>query len=308
MRAVPALLEEMERELCTRSTPLLLTPFPDLNVATAGLRGLTVLGARAGGGKSALSVQLAALAVLQEGAPRVPVIYVSLEMSASTVVVRLKQYLSWAVPDVSLTDERFNELYVEDFRTLTPDSFEQLFSIIETNAVQISEQYGTQPFIIVDSLHAAAHAFQGQKDERGALSLAMFELRRLADSESVGGVLILAHLNREGLKNHVADSSAFLGTATIEYYADTCLVMRQCLSDNIMFCTEFNYILSYLEGRELVKSPLEIRTHPVRIIEIAVAKNRFGPTPTCYGLFEADRQVFRNLTKNPFGDLPISYR
>jgi len=77
----------------------LRTGIPDLDDRTAGLRGLTVLGAQPNSGKTALAVQVAAGVAAHHEANDAAVVFVSLDMGRDEIVARILSHLAgldWA--------------------------------------------------------------------------------------------------------------------------------------------------------------------------------------------------------------------
>ena len=280
------------QELELRATPLINTPWADLNAATGGLRGLGILGARPGAGKSALAAQLSAASAIGG----VPALYISTEMHTWAVLERVLRSQGPAhqpatLPMLQAVAAAVKSLLGDRLHIFQPSPGDLSAQINAAVDDVVAFHVDKPVWVVLDSLHGLAHGLAGGVDERAALIAAVEWARHIADRDEVGGVLALAHLNRESMKAGDADTTSFLGSSAIEYYADFTLVMKQYWNGR-----ELEVLKHYRPTQPPPKDPAR---SPVRTLELHLNKNRYGRTLEVEAVYFADCNQFAPPTHAP---------
>lgn len=244
--------------------------------------GLHVLGGAPGAGKTTLALQIA----VHAASTGKPVLYLTFENTASNLVLKAL----CANADLAALDaERgFANLSVlaESSEELRP-ALERLAivegtlrSTVASIRETASEWFGGQRgLIVVDYLQRAAHQ-HGYEQVRQNVSRLAAELRELASALD-SPVLALASQNRSagdyGRGGGSAQLDSLKESGDLEYAADSVMFLR----------TDKSRTLS----------------EPVRAIELAVVKNRFGPLGAIPLVYRADIGYLREDSKEPIYSL-----
>lgn len=188
-------------------------------------KGLYVLGASPGMGKSALCQQIAEEVAIQGH----KVLYLSFEMGEEELLTRTlvrtvstngqamsaqeveKRFLADSIP---LVEELAENIYIEDFERKQPtlESVRAVFG----HFMQLNHE--KSPLVIVDYMQMIQLADKRENaDTVTRLQTIALELRRLSRTCPF---LVISSLNREGRKEEAPKLEAFQGSGSIEYSAN----------------------------------------------------------------------------------------
>jgi replicative DNA helicase len=263
-----------------RSISGIATGFEDLDMLTGGFQPaeLTVLAARPGVGKTALSIQFAAYAAMQKG---VPIFFASIEMRAVEVVERLlcgeagvsayrMRHGTLGNRDVDVLMEVVNKVGAAP--VFIDDRANQSMLRIAANARRLKRKHGVG-LIVIDYLQLIEPEDRRvpRYEQVGAISR---RLKILARDLAVP-VIALAQLNREtenrsGQKPRLCDLRE---SGSIEADADTVILMHRATAQN---------------------------GDAEQTIELNIAKQRNGPVGEIVLRYYPDQLRFESVHDTPF--------
>lgn len=259
-------LEEYYKQLGSQGSGL-KTYFDEFDSKLEGLRGIVIIGGEPGSGKTALAMQIGFETALDEK----PVVIYSFEMPKAQLVTRLFQRSGKLLYrkmqegiKVLESDSRFVDAQkvinkaasriiireTSDFFTKEKGAINATFDFSEQiqHLGQLTEQYGSPPLVIIDSLHEIPVDQKYSRELKQKIDYIMLNLRNMCDQTGCT-FLLISHQSRSGMKE--GGLSSFMGSASIEYTVDMALTISIPTGNDAQD-----------EDRELI-----------------VAKNRYGPKP-----------------------------
>ncbi|MGC8887990.1 MAG: replicative DNA helicase [Verrucomicrobiia bacterium] len=274
------------------------TGFPDIDKLTLGLhRGdMIVIAARPSVGKTSLAMNIAEYVAVKE---RQPVGIFSLEMTAQSLVLRM--ICSHA--RVNLKNVREGFLQERDFAKITTAanilSSSPIFiddtsnmSILELRAKarRMAQQYGIKLFVIdyLQLLHS--NSFRAKESRQQEIAEISRGIKSLAKELNVP-IIVLSQLNREveKEKNRKPRLSDLRESGAIEQDADVVGLLYQANPPD--------------DENQEQSAPSE-----GMIVNLAIAKQRNGPTGDVSLIFLKQYTRFESLSKEKLEDVPVNIK
>lgn len=209
------------------------SPFPRLNDAVDGLRGLNILGAQPKVGKSSFLIHLGT-EIARAG--RASVIYYDFENGRKTIYTRTLCRLS-RLGERELVDPEMSQLAADNYTRALSEfrSVLQGFRVVTDRSLspagirrQIEYLRGetgrSEMLLLFDSLHKLP--FDTMTDRRTGIDAWLRALEAIRDEEEVT-IIAISELGRSltGGYDEKPDMSAFKATGDIEYAADNAFIM-----------------------------------------------------------------------------------